>query len=107
MRPYFTPPHTDPMQEYTRAIRALLRAADSLHATPQQVANDIIILSAMKDTQSFRTRAEAEAFRSRLKALAPGITTSIFIRRGRYACLADGNRLTAELIELALHPRVI
>ena len=94
------------MEEYTRAIRALLRAAESLQATPRQVANDIIILSAMKDTQTFRTKAEAEAFRSRLKALAPGITTAIFIRRGRYACMADGARLTAEVVQLALHPRV-
>lgn len=90
------------MQEYTRAIRALLRAADGLHATPRQVANDIIILSAMKDTQSFRTRAEAEAFRSRLKALAPGITTSIFIRKGRYACMASGDRLTPAIVAEAL-----
>lgn len=103
MRPRFTPPHTDPVQEYTRHIFRLIELAEQLHASPQQVANDIIILSAaMKDTQIFRYRTEAEAYRSRLKALAPGVTTSIFIRKGRYACMASGDRLTPAIVVEAL-----
>ena len=99
-------PHlAPPFVEYVQALRHVLDAARSLRATPQQVANDIIIISAMKDTQIFRTHAEAEAYRERLKKIDPGISVSIFIRRGRYACLASGERLTEAVIQEALQRR--
>ena len=55
----------------------------------------------MTVTISFRHRPEAAAFAGRLKALCPGIYTKIYILRGRYACSASGDRLTAEMVEQA------
>lgn len=52
----------------------------------------------MKHTVSFKTRQQAEAFRARIKQVAPMAYSSAYLLRNRYAVTVSGD-ISAEIIE--------